>query len=157
VDTAGRRHLCRIPGVAVAEAEHTGCPLVHACVLLDLESSGGLNVFGVPKRLCGQPANSPVSEATYTAYKARRDECGSQGVGPLQLTWPPYQDAAEAFGGCWKPEINVRYGLQVFAGHLRRDTVAEAYSRWNTGRPDPSPYADKALALLPHWQLVIDG
>ena len=33
----------------------------------------------------------------------------------------------------------------------------DAYSRRNIGKPGPSVYADKALALMPAWQKVIDG
>lgn len=122
-----------------------------------MESSGGLNVFGAPKN-CGPPRGSEVTEARYRSYLAARGVCGSQGVGPLQLTWPALQDRADAAGGCWRPEINVRIGLELFAGHLRRTGSAQdSYSLYNTGKPGSSPYATKAMGLLPGWQRLIDG
>lgn len=131
-------------------------PLALACVLLDAESSGGKNVFGEPKN-CGPARGSEVTEARYKAYLAARDVCGAQGVGPLQLTWIPLQQMADEQGGCWRVEINVRVGLTEFARLLARYSVQDALSAWNTGKPGNSPYATKALGLLPGWQKVIDG
>lgn len=121
-----------------------------------MESSGGLNVFGKPKS-CGPARGTPVTEETYAAYLANRDVCGPQGVGPMQLTFPGFQAAADAAGGCWRPEISVRYGLTVFAEWLRNSTDLDAFSRWNVGKPGPSPYATKALDLLPGWRKLIDS
>lgn len=163
MDDAGQRHLCRIPEIAVEEARRTGCPLVHALVLLDLESSGGLNIFSAPRTPgCGQPHGTPVTQETWQAYLARRDECGPQGAGPLQLTWPPLADEADRLGGAWRPEINVRVGLEHFAGLLRTATVRDAYARWRYGQPEsdvevPPIYVERAMGLLPGWQQVIDG
>ena len=159
VDAGGKRHLCRIPDIAIWAAAVTGCPLVHACVLLDLESSGGMNIFSAPRTPgCGQPRGTLVTEQTWQAYLARRDECGTQGAGPMQITWAATQDMLDATGEAWRPEVNIRVGLELFAGHLQRDgDAAKAYSRYNTGRPDPSPYSRKAMTLAPGWQRVIGG
>lgn len=150
--------MCLIPELAIAEAAKAGVPLVHALVLLDMESSGGQNIFGEPKQPCGQPRWSTVTEQSYREYRARRDECGSQGVGPMQLTWPATQDTADAQGGCWDVRVNIRVGLTQFAEHLQRgDSARDAYSLYNTGKPGDTPYARKALSLLPHWQRIVDG
>lgn len=136
-------------------------PLVHALVLLDKESSGGRNVFGAPKTACGQPRWTPVTRETYQEYLTRRAECLTQGVGPLQLTFGPLQDRADAAGGCWDPRISTRVGLAEFARLLSRNTVRDAYSRWRYGDPeaevDNPTYVDEAMDLLPRWQQVIDG
>lgn len=157
-DGTTREHVCRIPELAVAESERAGVPLVHTVTLLDLESSGGLNIWGpLPESGCGQPHRSPVTRESYEAYLARRDECGDQGCGILQITWHGLQDLGEI----WRPEINVRIGLAEFARLLSRNTVRDAYSRWRYGRPEAdveSPtYVDKAMGLLPGWQQVVDG
>lgn len=134
----------------------TGCPLVHAAVLLDKESGGGRNIWGpVPK--CGMKQGSPVTLDSYAAYKAKRAECGAQGVGPLQLTWPALQDGADALGGAWVPKYNVQVGLGHFAQLLSGRTVQDAYSMWSTGKVGSSPYATDALSRVPKWQKVIDG
>lgn len=130
--------------------------MVYALVLLDMESSGGRNCFGAPKN-CGPPRGSEVTEARYKAYLAARDVCGLQGVGPLQLTFRGFQDAADAAGGAWRPEVNVRVGLAEFARLLQRNSARDSLSRWNTGKPGESPYSQKAMTLLPGWQRVIDG
>jgi len=141
----------------VAQAQRTGCPLEFALTLLDLESSGGLNIFGTPKKPCGQPRNREVTEATYRAYLSRRTECGTQGVGPLQLTWGPTQDLADQQGGCWRPEVNVQVGLGVFAGHLQRYGERDAFSRWNTGASGDTPYSQRAMAMLPGWRMLVEA
>jgi hypothetical protein len=158
VDEQGQRHRCRIPDIAIAEAQRARVDLVHACVLLDLESSGGLNIFSAPRSPgCGQPRGTAVTEQTWREYLARRDECESQGAGPMQLTWPPLADEADRQGGAWRPEVNVRVGLAEFARLLAGNTVRDAYSRWNTGKPGETVYATKAMGLLDRWQAVIDG
>lgn len=156
-DDDGRLHRLLIPEIVLVQAAVTGCPLEHAAVLLELESSGGRNVFSAPKDPRGMARGSLVTEETYALYLSRRAEAGPQGVGPMQLTWPALQDAADARGGAWRPEINVRVGLEVFASHLRRDSARDAYSRWNTGKPGSSSYAARALELLPGWRKVIEG
>ena len=99
-----------------------------------------------------------MTEESYRAYLRDRDRCGAQGVGALQLTWIPLQQDADARGGCWRPEVNVRVGLELFQGHLVKWVdPAKAFSLFNTGRADPSPYAAKAMLLLPGWQRVVDG
>ena len=99
-----------------------------------------------------------MTEESYRAYLRDRDRCGAQGVGALQLTWIPLQQKADELGGCWRPEINVQVGLELFQGHLvKMVDPARAFSMFNTGRPDPSPYATKAVTLLPGWQRVIAG
>lgn len=123
-------------------------------MLLDLESSGGLNVWGHDTVTCG-PVGGAVTQESYRAYLAGREVCGAQGCGPLQLTWPPLQDRADVLGGCWRPEINVQVGLTEFRTHLRRHTAGNSYSLYNTGRVGPSPYATQALALLPHWHHLV--
>ena len=125
-------------------------------MLLDLESSGGLNTFGHDPNLCG-PVGGPVTEENYRAYLVRRDECGQQGIGPLQLTFRALQDRADALGGAWDPAVNTRVGLGEFVARLRRHTARDSFSLYNTGRAGPSSYADKAMALLPHWQHLIGG
>ncbi|MGH9288446.1 MAG: hypothetical protein ACRD0V_09200 [Acidimicrobiales bacterium] len=128
-------------------------------MLLILESSGGLNIWGHDDTDCDDGdlpyvKGDPVTAAGYATYKARRAECGAQGVGPCQLTWPPHQDRADTLGGCWRPDINCRVGFDILAGHLREHGTRDAFTLYNTGRTGPGPYAERAMALLPRWQDV---
>jgi hypothetical protein len=137
-------------------AQEVGVPLEYALTLLDMESSGGLNVYGRDAVKCG-PVGGEVTAENYAAYKARRAECGTQGCGPMQLTYGPLQDRADAAGGCWVPEVNLRVGLAEFAGYLLQGGDASAFSRWNTGKPAPSAYSTEAMVRLEMWRRVIQG
>lgn len=160
VDDENRRHLVRIGEITVAEAFRVDCPLTAAATMLDMESSGGLMVFGHDPPRCDAPSyvlGGPVTRESYAAYRARRDECGAQGVGATQLTYPPFQDRADAEGGCWRPEINCRVGFDLLAGDIRKHGIRDAFSIYNTGRPGATAYAAKAMTILPRWQRVIEG
>jgi hypothetical protein len=92
----------------------TGLAISDALALIEKES-GGQNVFGhdgtssIPERWKG----SRVTWAKYRYYKLRRKSRGAQGVGPCQLTWPGYQDQADAAGGCHKPGPNMLVGFKA--------------------------------------------
>lgn len=149
-----------IAAIAVEQAFATTCPLAAAATMLQLESSGGRNVWGHDDSPCDDlpyVKGDPVTDQAYRAYLARRDECGAQGVGPCQLTWPPYQDEADRLGGCWRPEINCRVGFGLLASHIRKHGPRDAFSIYNTGRPGVTAYAAKAMTIMPRWQAVIEG
>lgn len=151
-----------IPEIAIEEAQRVGCQLEVACAMLTMESGGGRNVFGHDKQKCPDHQlpyikGGPVTESTYRAYRSKRDLCGAQGVGPTQLTYPAFQDRADAQRGCWRPEVNCRVGFGVLAGYLRTGSVRDALSRYNTGRPGESPYATKALPQVDAWRRIITG
>jgi hypothetical protein len=133
-------------------ARQVGVPLEYALTLLDLESSGGLNVWGHDAVKCG-PVGGDVTEANYKAYLANRDTCGSQGCGPMQLTFRGFQDEADRRGGCWVPRINIEVGLEAFARNyvLAGDRAAfKAYNGKDT-------YATEAVVRLEMWRRVIQG
>lgn len=145
-----------MPSIAVVESARVGVPLIHTLTLLDKETAGGKNVFGHDAVKCG-PSGGDVTEVSYQSYLKTRDSCGFQGVGPLQLTYGPIQDKADLMGGCWRPEINVRVGLQVFLGFLVNNSVRDAYSLWNTGKAGSTPYATDALVLVDSWQRLLNS
>lgn len=142
--------------LAVVESVRTNTRLACACVLLVKESGGGRNVYGHdPVKCNGTPRGGPVTEANFKSYKANRSRCGAQGVGPLQLTWPPFQDRADAQGGCWRPEVNIRVGLDIFAGYMRVDGMRTAYRKYNGSGPAAERYADDAMSRTPRFQQII--
>src|SRR4051794_39888469 len=105
------------PRTVVAEARRAGLRLPIACAMLEKETGGGHNVFGHdPTIFVG---GGEVTEARYREYKRRRVASGNrlmQGVGPCQLTYYTLQDEADAQGGCWRTEINMRVGFRHLAG-----------------------------------------
>jgi hypothetical protein len=146
--------LPEVAGIAVAEAERTGLPLAVGCVMLMKESSGGRNVYGQDPVRCS-PRGGAVTESNYRDYLRNRAQCGNQGVGPTQLTYPGYQDRADREGGCWRPEANIRVGFGILSDYVRTGSIRDAFSRYNTGRPGDSPYARDAMSRLPYWEQVI--
>src|SRR5687767_15700043 len=101
------------PQAVVEEAKRAGLRLPLACALLEKESGKGRNVFGHdPTIFVGA---GEVTRAKYREYKKRRVASGNrqmQGVGPCQLTWWEFQDAADREGGCWRPEVNMRVAFR---------------------------------------------
>lgn len=159
-DHAWQRILMR--DTAVAEAFRTDCPLAAAAAMLMLETSGGKNIYGHDAVTCAEPPyqkGGPVTRENYAAYKARRGECGMQGVGPAQLTWHTFQDDADRLGGCWQPEINCRIGFGLLGAYIYQDGYHLGFKRYNTGSsvPGPSAYADRAMLILPRWQKIVSG
>ena len=151
-----RGNRIKMPELAVTEAVHTNTRLACACVLLMKESGGGTNVYGHdPVKCNGTPRGGPVTEENYRSYKANRSRCGAQGVGPLQLTWPPFQDRADEQGGCWRPNVNVRVGLDIFSGYMRVDGMRTAYRKYNGSGPAAERYADDAMSRTPKFQKII--
>lgn len=154
-----------IPEVLVTEASQEDCDLAVAAAVATAESSGGHNVWGHDKTLL--PDNelpyrkgAPVTEAAYREYLRMRGADGKgpggmQGVGGLQLTWWELQDQADREGGCWLPRPNTRVGCRHLASLLRRNTVEDALSRYNTGDPGATPYSRKVLPMVQMWRGII--
>ena len=114
-----------------------------ACAYLEQESAGGANVFGSDT---GKPGlirgvdliratgNKDVTLDRYRIYRMQRDDLGSQGVGPLQLTHWTLQDRADNAGGCWDPIVNTEIGLTVIKEYKDAGrTWDEVALRWNGG------------------------
>lgn len=151
-----RASAIRMPDFAVTESVTTNTRLACACVLLTKESSGGTNVYGHDAVKCdGTPRGGPVTEENYLLYKANRSTCGAQGVGPVQLTWPGFQDRADTLGGCWRPAVNIRVGLDIFSGYMRAGGMRTAYRRYNGSGAAAERYADDAMSRTPGFQQVI--
>lgn len=100
-----------------------------------------------------------VTEANYKRYRKWRREHGdrfAQGVGPMQLTSPGYQDLADARGGCWKPEVNIRVGAEILKGHIEALGLRPGIGAYNGGRGNPNlTYADSVRALRDNWQRLL--
>jgi hypothetical protein len=139
-------------------------PLAHACAMLENESAGGRNVWGgdnVPGRGVLYRPGTEVMQVDYLRYRAavQRREAGRQGVGPTQLTYGPYQDEADAIGGCWDWRANVRVGFGVLSGLLRQHGPARGLAVYNGGPRAATPgvilaadsYSDKAMRRAQVW------
>lgn len=140
VSAFARNHIIRAPEV-IEIAQRYDLDIAAACILLIKESSGGHNVWGHDNVPTGGNyiKGAPVTKEAYLAYKRDRHIYGAQGVGPCQLTWPGFQDLADNRGGCWRWEVNVDVGFEIFADYVKSyGNLWEAAERYN-GR---ASYAD---------------
>jgi uncharacterized protein YcbK (DUF882 family) len=152
------------PEIVIREAQRAGIQLSLACALLEKETAGGHNVFGHDRDRAGRyifPARDgtvQVTEDLYRQYKARRKSTGlPQGVGPCQLTYAPFQDQADALGGCWKPAANIRVGFKVLADNIRANGLAAGVARYNGSGPAAAAYSKDVLAKARRWDALLAG
>lgn len=143
-------------------AAAAGLELAAAAVLLLKESSGGRNIWGHDAVNPGgiYVPGAEVTREAYLAYRARRVELGSQGVGPAQLTHWSLQDVADARGGCWDWRTNVAVGFEHLVGQTQGRTWREGFRRYNGGtgyNPRSEVYADDAVYLLDLWRARLAG
>lgn len=113
-----------------------------AAVLLLKESGGGRNVFG-----CDHGRGRAFCHEKVTREKVMRllEADMANGVGPTQLTWPPYVVQANKAGGAWRPQVNMVVGFTIFKELLREEgSVWGAAKRYNGA----SEYADDFVERL---------
>lgn len=132
-----------------------GVPYWATCAFLEQES-GGRNIFGHDGGASGWfSGRGEVTETNYAEYKAGRDAGkGAQGVGPMQLTYGPFQDEADALGGCWEPAHNITVGLSI----LKR--IVAAGKTWHQAAAaynGSEAYAVQMDARFTRWQQLLAG
>jgi hypothetical protein len=135
-----------------------GLELAAAATLLEKESGGGRNVFGHDGVDTGgfYTKGGPVTKAAYVLYREHRAELGAQGVGPTQLTYPPFQDRADAQGGCWDWRVNTRVGFDILSGLIKAKGVRSGFRAYNGSGPAAEAYADDAMKKLRVWRERLD-
>lgn len=125
----GAKYSLRI----VREARRAGIPISLGFALVEQET-GFRNVFGHdPTIFIGAGV---VTAEKYRAYKAKRGHSGTggmQGVGPCQLTYYTKQDRADAIGGCWKPQHNIRIAFEDLASMIHAHGEAKGIGAYNAG------------------------
>jgi hypothetical protein len=153
VDTLAARRIVH-PAAVVELAAAADLELAAAAVLLEKESGGGRNLWGHDGVDTGgfYRKGAPVTREAYEAWKPHRGRLGSQGVGPCQLTWPGFQDRADARGGCWDWRVNVAVGFEILADLIRAHGIRGGFRRYNGSGPAADRYAVDALARLERWR-----
>lgn len=116
----------------------------------DVTSSG--RVSGIPARWAGKR----VTKWRYRWYRVRRRVLGAQGVGPMQLTYPGYQQEAERDGGCWRTSVNIATGVRIIDALWRQygslPRAAAAYNSGNAALDGPGGrYAREVTAKQTRW------
>lgn len=147
------------------EARDAGIKTSLAFAMLEQETGNGANVWGHDDTIFigGYDAahrkhyGPKVTEAGYRAYKAQRGRNHMQGVGPLQLTWWEFQDAADALGGCWIPKYNMRYGFRKLHSLIKSNGLAIGIARYNGSGPDADAYSRSVRAREARWHVRLYG
>lgn len=139
----------------IYEARRANLPLSYALAFLEKESAKGQNVFG------HDPVRNPVkggrvSKSRYLAYKRYRNAgLGAQGVGPMQLTYPGFQEEADRMGGCWKPKYNMRVGFRHAAGLVKQYGKFKGAAHYNGSGPRAEAYARDWLSKQQKWHRYV--
>jgi hypothetical protein len=138
-------------------ARAVGLDLAAAATMLEKESSGGNNVFGHDQVSTGgiYEYGQPVTMEVYERYRdaRKRGKIPPQGVGPTQLTWPGFQDQADAQGGCYDWSVNVKVGFGILVGEIRTNGVRGGFRAYNGS----DAYAADARQKLTAWQSRLAG
>jgi cell wall-associated NlpC family hydrolase len=141
------------PAATLSAAREVMLALPFACALLEQESGGGHNVFG-HDNVRNPIKGGGVTKSRYADYKKFRDlGLGANGVGPTQLTWPGYQDRADALGGCWNYGVNLRVGFSVLRANIRQSGAYRGF--WNYNGSEA--YAKQVMPRVLKWQTILAG
>ena len=156
VEAAIRAHGGRYEDVIVRAARAHGVPVSLVCAVIEKES-GFRNLFG-SDAVANPIKGGVVTEERYRAYlKHRKAGRGAQGVGPAQLTFPGFQDRADKLGGCWKPAVNIKVGVQVLADNIAAHGTRAGVARYNGSGARAAAYADDVLARERKWRTRLAG
>lgn len=142
------------PAFTIELARKNGLSVSLVAAILLQESAGGNNVFGHdpylrPTRRLNWLKGRKVTRLRYWYYKRmRKAGHGMNGVGPMQLTWYTFQDAADALGGAWQPHANMTVGVGHLADMITKPGVSErdAIVAYNGAGEAAQRYADQVLA-----------
>jgi hypothetical protein len=140
----------------VAIAGAVGLDLAVACTILEKESGGGQNVWGHDGVDPGGTyvKGAPVTQADYLAYrgKLKAGLIKAQGVGPCQLTWSGYQEAADKLAGCWDWHSNCTVGFQAIRDLQRSKGIRGGFIAYNGAAKYADDPVNGAMVLLDRWR-----
>ncbi len=143
---------------AATAADATGCPFWLLCAVLEKESKGR-NIYGHDRGgvfTYPDGRNVEVTAANFAEF-IRRVRAGetSNGVGPMQITWPPFFDQMEKANlRPWVPADNIRFGASILAGFYTAsrgstdERVRQVGVRYNGG----SAYGDDLARVARTWR-----
>jgi hypothetical protein len=149
----GARHVLEI----LRAARAAGIEPALALALVQRESDFR-NGFGSDPVKPPQLSGGRVTRRRYRRYRELRDSGhGSQGVGLTQLTWRPFQDAADARGGCHRPANQLSVGFEGLAKNIADLGERDGIAVYNGPGPRGQRYADEVLHLRDRWRTVLAG
>lgn len=125
-----RKRSYAYPWRTARAVNKTGINPAVAAVLLTKETGGGRNVFG-----CDHGPGRAFCHERVTKEKVSlllRSGLAN-GVGPTQLTFRPFVEAANRRGGAHRPYINMLVGFGIFKEYLNEGSLWQAAKRYNGG------------------------
>jgi len=146
-----KRHGAHYSLRIVLEARRARIPVSLGFALVEQES-GFTNVFGHDPTIYAGAGT--VTKSRYLAYRRRRRASGNklmQGVGPCQLTWWEYQDAADRLGGCWIARYNIRLAFAHLAAQIEQHGLRAGIRAYNGSGSAADRYATRVLRLQRMW------
>ena len=143
-------------GALIQAASKVGVPLWIAAAFTEQES-GGRNIYGndAGGTLAGR---GYVTQQNYTRefLPAVRGGRVSNGVGPLQITYPGYFKAGQpGVENLWKPLENMIFGLQLIKGYLGGSTSDDAIVRAGRHYNGALPYGYQVLNKAKKWRSLL--
>lgn len=139
----------------VLEARRVNIPVSLGFALIEQES-GFRNIFGHdPTIFVGAGA---VTADKYRRYKAQRGPAGRggmQGVGPAQLTWFAFQDAADRRGGCWVPRHNIAEAFDILASLIRAKGRVRGIAAYNGTGAAAALYSARVMRKMRRWHKAL--
>ena len=164
--TALSKHGLANADALVRAASKTGLPL-HIAAAFAQQESNGLNIYGhdpggvfavVNKNLEVTAENYAIFYNQVVDKKKR-----SNGVGPMQITYPGYFPLAKKQGiKLWEPFDNFVFGFRIILTSLHGDfsdtSLNRAAQSYNSGSPNGAPqYGASVVARSKTWKKILDS
>ncbi len=151
----------------VTAAGQVGVP-IHVAAAFAEQESGGQNIYGHDKFgvfTKPQGVNLPVTKENFAEFFQKVVVQGrrSNGVGPMQITYPGYFPmAAKQNLRLWLPLENFLFGFGVISGFLATNytdtSISRAGQRYNSGSPTGAPdYGKSVVRRAAVWRTRLAG
>lgn len=140
----------------IASAEAVGLPLWIAVAFVERESHGN-NVYGHDSGGTYYGAGA-VTESNYNKfYDLVINQHGrSNGVGPMQITWPGYfTDAKKKGVRLWNVSDNFEYGFRIIAGRLAGNYTLDSIKSAGTAYNGQAPYGAAVSIRADFWHRAL--
>jgi peptidoglycan hydrolase-like protein with peptidoglycan-binding domain len=143
-------------GDLISAAQKVGLPLWIAVAFVEAESHGA-NIYGHDQggTFSGAGVVTSVNYGQFYSLVINQHHA-SNGVGPMQITWPGFlTDAANKGLRLWVPADNFLYGFKLVAGYLAGNysttSIAAAGTRYNGSSTYGNTVAQRAM----YWHGVL--
>lgn len=142
-----------------------GLPM-HIAAAFAQQESNGRNIYGhdIGGVFTVLGKNIEVTKENYAIFyqKVVIEKKRSNGVGPMQITYPGYFPVAKQQGfKLWEPHDNFVFGFKIIFASLNSDysdnSLNRAAQRYNSGSPTGAPsYGSSVVSKAKDWKAILD-